>query len=219
VALIKYPEWSPAGFIFAGSPGIPEVLGHQRGAGPRDGLVWCRIKNIRSHPILITAGIHRLSPQIHQWRLFRSGNLWAAPSDQTAFQLRKCPTYLLGTQFRKSSRRNSLRGGKPASGSLSFWCAFPDRGFSPPKPCQAPIKSPAVIRFFPGGDFCGKTGGFGRVWAAGFNAVQSYETGPNMPMTWLTEMFQKHKSVVCDGNIREELGAHEVRIYSYSKEN
>jgi hypothetical protein len=36
---------------------------------------------------------------------------------------------------------------------------------------------------------------------------------------WLTEIFQKHKSVVCDGNIREELGPYEVRIYSYSKEN
>ena len=37
--------------------------------------------------------------------------------------------------------------------------------------------------------------------------------GPQVP--WLTEMFQHHKSVVQDGNIREELGPYEVRVYHY----
>jgi len=37
--------------------------------------------------------------------------------------------------------------------------------------------------------------------------------GPQVP--WLNEMFQHHKSVVQDGNIREELGPYEVRVYHY----
>lgn len=32
---------------------------------------------------------------------------------------------------------------------------------------------------------------------------------------WLTELFQKKKSVIQDGNIREELGPYEVRVYSF----
>jgi len=34
-------------------------------------------------------------------------------------------------------------------------------------------------------------------------------------VAWLTEYFHRHKSVVVDGNIREELGPNEVRLYSY----
>lgn len=34
-------------------------------------------------------------------------------------------------------------------------------------------------------------------------------------VAWLTEIFTKQKSVVLDGNIREELGPYEARLYSY----
>jgi hypothetical protein len=40
--------------------------------------------------------------------------------------------------------------------------------------------------------------------------------GPQVP--WLTEIVQHHKSVVHDGNIREELGPYEVRVYRYRRE-
>ena len=40
--------------------------------------------------------------------------------------------------------------------------------------------------------------------------------GPQTP--WLNEIFQHQKSVVHDGNIREELGPYEVRVYRYRRE-
>ncbi len=43
-----------------------------------------------------------------------------------------------------------------------------------------------------------------------------YGFSPQAP--WLNEMFQQHKSVVHDGNIREELGPYEVRVYRYRRE-
>ena len=45
--------------------------------------------------------------------------------------------------------------------------------------------------------------------------VSFYLEGFGLQVPWLTEMFQKHKSVVRDGNIREELGPYEARLYLY----
>jgi len=49
--------------------------------------------------------------------------------------------------------------------------------------------------------------------------VSFYLHGFGSQVPWLTEMFNKHKAVVRDGNIREELGPYEVRIYSYRRED
>ena len=48
--------------------------------------------------------------------------------------------------------------------------------------------------------------------------VSFYLQGFARQVPWLTEMFQQHKSVVQDGNIREELGPYEVRVYHYRQE-
>jgi hypothetical protein len=45
--------------------------------------------------------------------------------------------------------------------------------------------------------------------------VKFYLHGFSPQVTWLTEIFQQQKSVVLDGNIREELSPHEVRLYRY----
>lgn len=49
--------------------------------------------------------------------------------------------------------------------------------------------------------------------------VSFYVHGFGRQVPWLTELFQQHKAVVRDGNIREELGPYEVRIYSYHRED
>lgn len=48
--------------------------------------------------------------------------------------------------------------------------------------------------------------------------VRFYLHGFGGQIAWLTEMFQHRPSVVCDGNIREELGPYEVRVYRYNRE-
>jgi hypothetical protein len=45
--------------------------------------------------------------------------------------------------------------------------------------------------------------------------VSFYLKGFPERVAWLTEIFNKQKSVVLDGNIREELGPYETRLYSY----
>jgi hypothetical protein len=45
--------------------------------------------------------------------------------------------------------------------------------------------------------------------------VSFYLHGFPRQVQWLTEFFRQKKSVVLDGNIREELGPYEVRLYSY----
>jgi hypothetical protein len=74
----------------------------------------------------------------------------------------------------------------------------------------------------PGVYYCLKSHGLGHSLAL-VNVIDRLVSllleGLDRQVSWLTEMFQKHKSVVCDGNIREELGPYEVRIHSYSKEN
>ena len=48
--------------------------------------------------------------------------------------------------------------------------------------------------------------------------VSFYLHGFGQQVSWLTEMFQHQNSVVYDGNIREELGPYEVRVYRYHRE-
>ncbi len=45
--------------------------------------------------------------------------------------------------------------------------------------------------------------------------VSFYLKGFPQQVPWLTEIFTQQKSVVQDGNIREELGPNEARLYSY----
>jgi len=49
--------------------------------------------------------------------------------------------------------------------------------------------------------------------------VRFYLQGFPPQVPWLTEFFQQQKSVVLDGNIREELEPHEVRLYRYQQED
>jgi hypothetical protein len=45
--------------------------------------------------------------------------------------------------------------------------------------------------------------------------VSFYLKGFPPQLPWLSEVITQQKSVVLDGNIREELGPYEARIYSY----
>lgn len=45
--------------------------------------------------------------------------------------------------------------------------------------------------------------------------VSFYLKGFPQQVAWLSEVFKQQKSVVLDGNIREELGPYETRLYSY----
>lgn len=45
--------------------------------------------------------------------------------------------------------------------------------------------------------------------------VSCFVHGFSQDIPWVTEFFQQQKAVVLDGNIREELGPYEVRLYHY----
>ena len=49
--------------------------------------------------------------------------------------------------------------------------------------------------------------------------VNFYLNGFPPQVAWLTEYFNRHKSVVRDGNICEELGPYEVRLYSHRQQD
>lgn len=100
------------------------------------------------------------------------------------------------------------------------WLALPIKRNALQLTMTSPFKTDFSGR--PAVHSCLKSHGQGRLLAL-VNVINRpvslFLEGFDRQVPWLTEMFQKHKSVVCDGNIREELGPYEVRIYSYSKEN
>ena len=103
---------------------------------------------------------------------------------------------------------------------LQTWLALPIKRNALQLTMTSPFKTDFSGR--PAVHYCLKSHGRGRLLALVnviARPVSLFLEGFDRQGPWLTEIFQKHKSVVCDGNIREELGAYEVRIYSYSNEN
>jgi hypothetical protein len=49
--------------------------------------------------------------------------------------------------------------------------------------------------------------------------VSFYLRGFGRQVSWLSEIFKPRRAVVRDGNIREDLGPYEVRIYRYRQED
>ena len=101
---------------------------------------------------------------------------------------------------------------------LRTWLVVPDAPKSLQLEMTSPFKVDAAGR--PAVHFCQKSRGTEDLLIL-VNVIDRpvsfYLRGVDRQVPWLTEVFQQRKSVVRDGNIRDELRPYEVRINRYSK--
>lgn len=100
---------------------------------------------------------------------------------------------------------------------LQSWLVLPNLNTSRRLEMTSPFKLDATGR--PAVHFCEKRQGQERLLVMVNvidHPVSFYVHGFPKQVSWLEEKFQHRKSVVQDGNIREELGPYEVRLYHFT---
>jgi len=176
-------------------------------------------------------------PKEHLWAVIQAfgGEKWGShgwPRRPTYEEMR-CLTYLSlvhGTQgifyFSYPEVRadaaswKSLQKIVPELRELRTWLVIPNEAPSLRLEMASPFKADDSGR--PAVHFCLKSRGTEHLLIL-VNVIDRpvslYLQGFPQQVAWLNEYFRQHKSVVRDGNIREELGPYEVRVYTYRQQD